>query len=113
MVVVRGKADGRGHAQVKECGADTNTVAESGMTAVVWAAMRGHTATAVTLVSAVRLGPERAAGGESAAVGMVMMHARTSMMTRGSMCVCTHMCGSGGYWWESRRQHRVVKHDLM
>ena len=45
---------------MKECGADANAADENGGTVVMWAAMGGHTATAVALVSAVRLGPERA-----------------------------------------------------
>ena len=38
---------------MKECGADANAADKTGMTAVMWAAMGGHTATAVALVRTV------------------------------------------------------------
>ena len=88
---------GGGHAQVKECGADANAADEDGSTAVMGAAMGGHTATAVALVRTV-LGEEIAAGGEGAAAGSVMARASTSMMT--GVCVRARIRmvweGSGG-----------------
>ena len=52
---------GRG-AQVKECGADVNSAANDGQTAVMQAAFGGHTATVVELVRAGRR--LRESGGE-------------------------------------------------
>ena len=48
---------------MKECGADANTLTEKGKTAVMAAAMAGHTATAVALVRMV-LGGGRGLQGE-------------------------------------------------
>ena len=41
---------GGGDTQVKECGADANVATKTGMNAVMYAAMNGHTETAMALV---------------------------------------------------------------
>ena len=61
------------------------------MTAVLYAAQEGHTATAMALVRTVQ-GEEIAAGGEGAAVGSVMTRASTRMMTM------EYVCESASVW---------------